>query len=85
MPLLLCPNCNESMNAIRRRDVEFDMCPTCRGLWLDRGELEKIIASVQAEAEVAAAPLAAASHPSAYPPQAAPPPAWPAQAPLARR
>ena len=44
MPLLLCPNCNQSMTAVNRQGVEFDMCPTCRGVWLDRGELEKLVA-----------------------------------------
>lgn len=43
MPLLLCPNCQSNMQALNRAGVEFDMCPTCRGVWLDRGELEKII------------------------------------------
>lgn len=45
MPLLLCPNDNGSMQTVRRAGVEFDMCPTCRGVWLDRGELEKLMAS----------------------------------------
>jgi len=49
MPLLMCPHCNASMNEVKRNDVAFDMCPTCRGVWLDRGELEKIIAGVQGE------------------------------------
>ena len=44
MPLLMCPNCNASMSEVKRNDVAFDMCPACRGVWLDRGELEKIIA-----------------------------------------
>lgn len=43
MPLLLCPNCNTSMQAVNRSGVELDICPTCRGVWLDRGELEKIL------------------------------------------
>ena len=43
MPLLLCPNCNTSMQALQRSGVELDICPQCRGVWLDRGELEKII------------------------------------------
>jgi len=47
MPLLMCPNCNASMSEVKRNDVAFDMCPTCRGVWLDRGELEKLIAGVQ--------------------------------------
>ena len=43
MPLLLCPNDNTSMQTVDRAGVQFDMCPTCRGVWLDRGELDKII------------------------------------------
>jgi len=49
MPLLMCPNCNASMSEVKRDDVAFDMCPTCRGVWLDRGELEKIIAGARDE------------------------------------
>ena len=47
MPLLLCPNCNSSMQAVNRSGVELDMCPQCRGVWLDRGELEKILAGAR--------------------------------------
>ncbi len=47
MPLLMCPNCSSSMQAVNRSGVEFDMCPTCRGVWLDRGELEKILADAR--------------------------------------
>ena len=47
MPLLLCPNCNTSMQAVARSGVELDMCPQCRGVWLDRGELEKILAGAR--------------------------------------
>lgn len=43
MPLLMCPNCNTSMQSVRRHDVELDMCPQCRGIWMDRGELEKVL------------------------------------------
>ena len=50
MPLLLCPNCNTSMSAVSRQAVEFDMCPSCRGVWLDRGELEKLIAAGRGDA-----------------------------------
>lgn len=49
MPLLMCPNCSASMTEVKRNDVAFDMCPTCRGVWLDRGELEKIIAGARDE------------------------------------
>lgn len=50
MPLLLCPNCNASMTNVNRSGVELDMCPTCRGVWLDRGELEKILSSARDDA-----------------------------------
>lgn len=49
MPLLMCPNCNQSMSCIQRQQVEFDMCPGCRGVWLDRGELEKLLEAARAE------------------------------------
>ncbi len=44
MPLLMCPNDNAPMQTVDRAGVAFDMCPTCRGVWLDRGELEKLMA-----------------------------------------
>lgn len=38
-----CPNCNETLVMTDRQGVEIDYCPNCRGVWLDRGELDKII------------------------------------------
>jgi Zn-finger nucleic acid-binding protein len=38
-----CPRCNVTLLMTDRQGVEIDYCPTCRGIWLDRGELEKII------------------------------------------
>ena len=38
-----CPNCNVSLVISDRSGVEIDYCPDCRGVWLDRGELDKII------------------------------------------
>jgi uncharacterized protein len=39
-----CPTCkNVSLMMSERLGVEIDYCPTCRGVWLDRGELDKII------------------------------------------
>ncbi|WP_205513887.1 zf-TFIIB domain-containing protein [Longitalea arenae] len=38
-----CPNCNEVLVMTERQGVEIDYCPKCRGIWLDRGELDKII------------------------------------------
>jgi hypothetical protein len=51
MPLLMCPHCNEGMQAIQRNEVEIDVCPSCRGVWLDRGELEKLLGTVREDKE----------------------------------
>ena len=50
MPLLMCPNDNAQMQTLDRNGVQFDMCPTCRGVWLDRGELEKLMEGAVASA-----------------------------------
>ena len=39
---LSCPNCSTSMTLSNRLGVEIDQCPRCKGVWLDRGELEKV-------------------------------------------
>ncbi len=64
MPLLMCPNDNAAMQTLERGGVQFDMCPTCRGVWLDRGELEKLMTVATDEGRASAAPS----------PQAAPQP-----------
>jgi Zn-finger nucleic acid-binding protein len=38
-----CPTCNATLVMSERQGVEIDYCPECRGVWLDRGELDKII------------------------------------------
>ena len=38
-----CPNCNETLVMAERHGVEIDYCPNCRGVWLDKGELDKIL------------------------------------------
>ena len=38
-----CPNDHTDLVMTDRQGVEIDYCPTCRGVWLDRGELDKII------------------------------------------
>lgn len=40
---LLCPTCRVSLVMSDRQGIEIDYCPDCRGVWLDRGELDKII------------------------------------------
>ena len=40
-----CPVCKDvTLLMSEKKGVEIDYCPECRGIWLDRGELEKIIA-----------------------------------------
>ena len=38
-----CPNCKIPLVMSDRQGIEIDYCPECRGIWLDRGELDKII------------------------------------------
>jgi len=38
-----CPLCRTGLTLSDRAGVEIDYCQTCRGVWLDRGELDKII------------------------------------------
>ena len=39
-----CPNCKDvNLVMTDRNGIEIDYCPECRGVWLDRGELDKII------------------------------------------
>jgi len=38
-----CPNCNETLLMTERNKIEIDYCPSCRGVWLDKGELDKML------------------------------------------
>lgn len=40
---ILCPHCRVGLAMATRANIEIDYCPKCRGVWLDRGELDKII------------------------------------------
>ena len=54
-----CPTCAIDLVMSERSGIEIDYCPTCRGVWLDRGELDKIIErsqSFRAEAPQAGPP-----------------------------
>ncbi|WP_460844334.1 TFIIB-type zinc ribbon-containing protein [Noviherbaspirillum agri] len=55
-----CPVCKETQLVMtERQNIEIDYCPQCRGVWLDRGELDKIIERSQREeaSYVQAAPV----------------------------
>lgn len=58
---MLCPVCHVGLSMTDRQGVEIDYCPQCRGVWLDRGELDKIIER-SAQAAAPAAPAAPASY-----------------------
>jgi Zn-finger nucleic acid-binding protein len=47
MPLLVCPVNNAAMQEVTRNGVTFGVWPQCRGVWLDRGELEKLLSLAQ--------------------------------------
>ncbi|UCI34948.1 zf-TFIIB domain-containing protein [Mesorhizobium sp. B4-1-4] len=40
---MVCPSCRVALVMSERQGIEIDYCPQCRGVWLDRGELDKII------------------------------------------
>jgi len=40
---MLCPVCNVDLLLSEKQGIEIDYCPKCRGIWLDRGELDKIV------------------------------------------
>jgi Zn-finger nucleic acid-binding protein len=69
---MLCPVC-KTVNLVmsERQGIEIDYCPQCRGVWLDRGELDKIIersaTAPVASPAIAPAPAAPVAPPS-YPP-----------------
>ena len=75
-----CPVCKTPLAMSDRQGVEIDYCPQCRGVWLDRGELDKIIErsaanDVRSQTAAPPQPYAAPSkswgrqndHPKGYP------------------
>jgi Zn-finger nucleic acid-binding protein len=77
-----CPVCSEKMKTIERQGVEIEICPGCKGIWLDSGELEKLLAlddgddaaqdadatAIPAEAPTEPAPAKDAKHASVFDP-----------------
>ena len=54
-----CPVCDDKMKEIERLGVAIDRCPGCKGVWLDRGELDKLIALSQPGVPMSEPPPAA--------------------------
>jgi uncharacterized protein len=61
---MACPVDGTTLTMSERQGIEIDYCPTCRGVWLDRGELDKILERSAAQSAPTPAPQ----------PQPAPPP-----------
>lgn len=79
---MTCPVDGATLTMSERQGIEIDYCPTCRGVWLDRGELDKIIERANAAAPAAQPAPQAAPQPNYVPapPQqgyAPPPPQQP--------
>ena len=55
-----CPNDAATLVMSERSGVEIDYCPECRGVWLDRGELDKIIDRAESEFRAATPPVQSA-------------------------
>lgn len=51
-----CPVDGATLTMSERSGIEIDYCPTCRGVWLDRGELDKIIDRAASQPAAAPAP-----------------------------
>jgi uncharacterized protein len=55
-----CPVCPDTALVMTdRQGVEIDYCPACRGVWLDRGELDKLMDRAASSMQPAAAPQSA--------------------------
>lgn len=59
-----CPVCRVPLAMSDRQGIEIDYCPQCRGVWLDRGELDKIIERSAPQATTRPAPQPVAAPPS---------------------
>jgi len=64
-----CPTCNVDLTMSERLGIEIDYCPKCRGVWLDRGELDKVIERVETAGNSSGQPaVQGAAGAAAFPP-----------------
>ncbi|TXH38692.1 MAG: hypothetical protein E6Q98_02470 [Rhodospirillaceae bacterium] len=61
-----CPACQEDLVMSDRQGIEIDYCRQCRGVWLDRGELDKIIERSVREMPQAAPAMRESARPQQY-------------------
>lgn len=53
---VICPKCQNTMRTVDRQGIHIDQCDGCRGIFLDRGELESILSAEQRYSAAAAPP-----------------------------
>lgn len=70
---LICPNCGAPLTERAWAGVTVDACLGCRGLWMDRGELDRLVAALQGRARRQARPPAEAQPPREEPAPPEPP------------
>jgi uncharacterized protein len=71
--MVVCPRDGASLVEVNKSGVQIDVCPECKGVWLDRGELEKILQITRdLEREFADPPRAQSPQPIAAQPQPRP-------------
>lgn len=63
---MICPKCQNAMRTVDRLGIHIDQCDSCRGIFLDRGELEKLTAA-ESHWQGTAAAAPAAQHPQTRP------------------
>lgn len=64
-----CPLCNVTLQMADRQGIEIDYCPKCRGIWLDRGELEKLVELSAGRSTASSSPPPSSYPPASYQPQ----------------
>jgi hypothetical protein len=58
-----CPQCkDQTLVMADRQGVEIDYCPACRGIWLDRGELDKLLERAASVSPASSQPAPRAQH-----------------------
>ncbi len=70
--VVICPKCQNTMRTVDRQGIHIDQCDGCRGIFLDRGELETILNAERQYSAQAAPPPYQGGAPQPY--QGAPPP-----------
>ncbi len=70
---MICPKCSDIMTTYERNGVHVDQCAACKGIFLDRGELEQLAAAERHHYE-GVAPPPVAPPPPTHPAQYEPPP-----------